>query len=278
MAIAQSKKSHKALTWLILTIIFVAVIAGVIWYFQNSRLYPSTDDSYVQAHVVNIAPQVSGLVNHIYIKNHQQVKQGQMLFSIDPDPYRYALQKAQAELKLAQQQGARIFPLIATNKEPRADGDKIKAQIQEGLAEVAIAEYNLEHTVVTAPSDGTIASFNMRVGDSVSQGINLFAIVEQQNFWVDANFKETQLQRIKPGQSATIKVDMYPGITFKGVVKSVSPGTGTIFSLLPPENATGNWVKVTQRVPVKVDFIDPDPNYPLYAGTSAETTVNTVQP
>lgn len=270
------QKGNKRLTWIILAVIFIVLIAGIFWYFREARLYPSTDDTYVQAHIVNIAPQVSGPVTQTFVKNHQQVKQGQLLFKIDPRPYQFAVEKAAAQLKLAQQQGERIFPLIASKKEPPAEGDKIKEQIQEATAALSQAQYNLQHTLVTAPVDGTIANFSVRVGDSVATGINLFAIVEQHHFWINANFKETQLERIKVGQSATIKVDMYPGVTFKGKVVSLSPGTGTIFSLLPPENATGNWVKVTQRLPVKIDFINPDPNYPLRAGTSATAEVDTV--
>lgn len=276
MTTNTAKPASKKLTWLVLLIIFIAIIASVVWYFRESTLYPSTDDSYVQAHIVNIAPQVSGPVTEVYVQNHQTVHKGQLLLTIDPDPYRYAVQKAQAELQLAQQQGARIFPLIASNKEPRAEGDKLKAQIQEGMAALSQANYDLQHTMIVAPADGRLANLNVRVGDTVSTGINLFAIVEQAHFWVNANFKETQLNRIKPGQTASISVDMYPGVTFTGVVQSVSPGSGTIFSLLPPENATGNWVKVTQRVPVKIAFTNPNPSYPLLAGTSATTTVDTV--
>lgn len=276
MTTNTTKSSSKKLTWVILLIIFIAIIAAVMWYFRESRLYPSTDDSYIQTHIVNIAPQVSGPVTEIFVQNHQAVHKGQLLFTIDPAPYQYALQKAKAELQLAQQQGARIFPLIASNKEPRAEGDKLKAQIQEGLSAVSTAEYDLQHTTVVAPADGILANFKVRVGDTVSTGIDLFALVEQAHFWIDANFKETQLSRIKLGQTVDIKVDMYPGVKFTGVVQSVSPGSGTIFSLLPPENATGNWVKVTQRVPVKINFVNPNRNYPLLAGTSATATVDTV--
>jgi membrane fusion protein (multidrug efflux system) len=270
------RKSNKAITWIVLLLIFIVTIAGIIWYLRQSNLYPSTDDTYVQAHIVDIAPQVSGPVTQVFVKDHQEVKQGQLLFSIDPRPFQYAEQRAEAQLKLAQQQGARIFPLIAGKKEPPAEGDKIKAQIQEAMASLSQARYDLQNTMVTAPAAGIIANFKVRVGDSVATSINLFAIVEQHDFWINANFKETQLKRIKVGQSADIKVDMYPGVKFKGVVASMSPGTGTIFSLLPPENATGNWVKVTQRVPVKINFVNPNPAYPLITGTSAEATVDTV--
>jgi membrane fusion protein (multidrug efflux system) len=271
---AQPKS--KKLTWIILGILLIIIILGIGWYIVNSERYPSTDDSYVQAHIVNIAPQVSGQIQSINVRNHQLVKKGQILFTINPDLYQYAYQQADAQLKLANEKAARLFPLIKTGKVAPSEGDQIKAQIQEAKAALGTATYNLNHTQVLAPADGAIANFTVRVGDSVSTGIALFAIVEQNHFWVNANFKETQLKRIKMGQSAVIKVDMYPGHKFKGIVQSRSPGSGTIFSLLPPENATGNWVKVTQRVPVKIEIMNLNPKYPLLAGTSAVATVDTV--
>jgi membrane fusion protein (multidrug efflux system) len=272
----NTKPKSKFLTWLILIGIFIVVVAAILYFVRQGKLYPSTDDSYIQAHIVNIAPEVNGQVTQVLVKNHQAVTKGQLLFSIDPRSYRYAAEKAQAQLTLARQQGARIFPLIRANKEAPAQGDKIEAQIQEASAALHQAQYDLLHTQVSAPANGVIANLKVRVGDTVNSGINLFAIVEQQQFWVNANFKETQLSRIKVGQSATIKVDMYPSVSFKGIVQSTSPGAGTIFSLLPPENATGNWVKVTQRVTVKVMITALKANYPLLAGTSATTTVDTL--
>jgi membrane fusion protein, multidrug efflux system len=115
----------------------------------------------------------------------------------------------------------------------------------------------------------------VRQGDVVAKDQALFPLVEDKSFWVDANFKETDLTRIRAGQSAVIQLDMYPGLTLHGVVGSISPASGTAFSLLPPENATGNWVKVTQRFPVKVLITDQDPARPLRIGASAEVTVDT---
>ena len=104
----------------------------------------------------------------------------------------------------------------------------------------------------------------------------MFDLVELSPWWVNANFKETQLKRIKPGQIATVTVDMYPDHPFKGVVDSISVGSGSAFSLLPPENATGNWVKVTQRIPVKILITNTSSQYPLRVGSSAVVTVDTV--
>ena len=115
-------------------------------------------------------------------------------------------------------------------------------------------------------------------GEMVQAGQPLFAIIEANRWWVDANFKETDLARIKPGQKATIRLDMYPGTTLDGVVESISAGSGATFSVLPPENATGNWVKVTQRFPVRIKITSsPAPDKPLRMGASATVTIDTTE-
>ena len=275
---AQQTKSSKKFTWIIFFILMILVAIGVTVYIIYSESYPSTDDSYVQAHIVNIAPQVSGPVSSVLVKNQQLVKKGQILFTIDPRPFQYAVENSQAALQLAQEQAKRILPLVKAGQVARSEGDTIQAQIEESQAALEQAQYNLAQATITAPADGTLANFTVRVGNSVMQGISLFALVEQNEFWVDANFKETDLKRIRVGQPATINVDMYPHYTFTGVVESLNPGSGTEFSLLPPENATGNWVKVTQRVPVRILITNPDPRYPLLVGTSAVTRIDTTTP
>jgi len=117
-----------------------------------------------------------------------------------------------------------------------------------------------------------VQNISLAAGSSVAPGTPLFALIVEGSFWVDANFKETQLAQIRPAQKVDVEVDMYPGHIFHGHVESLGGSTGTAFSLLPPQNATGNWVKVTQRVPVKVRFDDLDPRFPLRVGATA--TVN----
>ena len=117
----------------------------------------------------------------------------------------------------------------------------------------------------------------LRPGATVGAGSPLFAIIEGDPWWVDANFKETDLSRIKIGQKGTIRLDMYPGTVFEGVVESISAGSGATFSVLPAENATGNWVKVTQRFPVRLRFTDLPEDKPLRAGASATVTIDTTQ-
>jgi membrane fusion protein, multidrug efflux system len=154
-----------------------------------------------------------------------------------------------------------------------ATGDA-NASVQATQAAVDQAKLDLQHTHVTAPTQGVVANLSLRPGDTVQPGVPLFSIISNQEYWADANFKETELERIRPGLPATITVDMYPDHPFRGVVESVSGGSGTAFSLLPPQNATGNWVKVTQRVPVRVRFTNPDPDYPLRIGTTATVEIS----
>jgi membrane fusion protein (multidrug efflux system) len=270
--------SNKKMTWSIFFVVLLLIALGVAIYAWHAERYPETDDSYVQANIINIAPQVNGLVTSVLVKNQQHVKKDDVLVTIDPQPYQYAVQNADAVLKLAQQQAKRILPLIKTGQAAPSEGDTIQAQIEEASAALNQAKYDVDHTVIRAPADGTVANLTVRSGDTVMKGYNLFSVVEQSEFWIDANFKETQLKRIQVGQLATIKIDMYPTHTFTGTVVSINPGSGSIFSLLPPENATGNWVKVTQRVPVKILLTHLDPHYPLLVGTSAVTRIDTTSP
>jgi membrane fusion protein (multidrug efflux system) len=149
-------------------------------------------------------------------------------------------------------------------------------EIQEAEASADLAKLDLSRTVVTAPIAGRIAKKNVDAGKYIQQGQPLMSIVDDSNLWIVANFKETQIAHMKPGQAVDITVDAYPGITFKGHIDSFQPGTGAVFSLLPPQNATGNFVKVVQRVPVKI-LIDskPDTAHPLWPGLSVYPSVAT---
>lgn len=149
------------------------------------------------------------------------------------------------------------------------------ARVRVAEAAVAGARLDLSHTRLAAPAAGVLGEIDVRPGDVINANQQLFPLVEDRPFWVDANFKETELNRIKPGQPAMVSVDMYPGRTFSGEVESLSPASGVAFSLLPPENATGNWVKVTQRFPVRVRITDPDAATPLRVGASSTVTIDT---
>ena len=320
----------------VVALALIALIGiGIYYYWKHNELYPTTDDAYVQAHVVNIAPQVNGTIIKTYIKDQQAVTMGDPLFEIDPTAYRIAVNEAkaqydnaiqqvksatmsvataksvvierQAELIQAEHDYGRIMTLVKERLYPATEGDKVTSQlsvakaaltaaesqvneaeeklgdpsinnasIRQAAATLAKTKLDLRYTKVYAPASGYIANDTLRVGAEVTAFQPLFALVEDTDWWATANFKETDLQRIKPGQKATIKVDMYPDRIFIGKIDSISLGSGSSFALLPPENATGNWVKVTQRFPVKVVFTDTNHNFPLRMGSSCTVTVDTL--
>ena len=148
--------------------------------------------------------------------------------------------------------------------------------VEEAQAALDRAKLDLSYTVVKAPTDGIAAKVEqLQVGDYIAASAPVFALVSTHDAWIEANFKEVQLARMRAGQAATVKIDRYPGKEFSAVVTSLSPSTGSQFSLLPAENATGNWVKVVQRVPVRLHLVNVAPEFVLQAGLSAEVTVDT---
>jgi membrane fusion protein, multidrug efflux system len=183
----------------------------------------------------------------------------------------------QARQRVAEVRGtlARAESQQQTVSVKAAELTRAEALLRAAQADLAVAELNLEHCIVRAPIDGVVAKRSVEVGQIVQPGQPLLALVPLNDVWVVANFKETQLTRIRPGQHAEVRVDSFPGVTFTGTVNSISAGTGSRFSLLPPENATGNWVKVVQRVPVKIllDHNAVGNPQPLRAGMSAVVTV-----
>jgi membrane fusion protein (multidrug efflux system) len=185
-------------------------------------------------------------------------------------------QAAETTLTQAETAAAAVKAAEANVEQARSvlgDVGSTNAAVRAAAANLAKAQLDLEHTKVSAPAGGLIANFSLRPGSMVQGEVPLFTIISDEEYWVDANFKETELDRVTPGSKATIVVDMYRGHEFSGEVESLSGGSGAAFSLLPAQNATGNWVKVTQRVPVRVRVLDPDPKYPLRVGTTATVRV-----
>ncbi|NOD93839.1 HlyD family efflux transporter periplasmic adaptor subunit [Ruegeria sp. HKCCD4884] len=175
---------------------------------------------------------------------------------------------AQASARLTTSQSS----LLALQSGLEAKQDDILSS----QAQLEIAETNLAWTKVFAAADGWVANLTLRPGSSVSANAPQFSIVESSDWWVDANFKETSLPRIRPGQSVTVQVDMLPGVKLRGKVASIGRGSGDTFSLLPSENASGNWVKVTRRFPVRIE-LDPT-DAPLRVGGSSKVVVDTTGP
>ncbi|WP_264435379.1 HlyD family secretion protein [Coxiella endosymbiont of Dermacentor marginatus] len=194
---------------------------------------------------------------------------------------RQFVSRADGDLAIKNLDVAKAALIAAKNQlqeliEKRGQIDDKNAQLRLAEAAIKKSQLDLEYTHVIAPANGFIANFSLRRGDNVNAYQVLFALIEDKVWWVIANFKETQLANIRPGQLATIKIDMYPSQVFLGYVASISEDSGTSFSLLPPENASGNWVKVTQRFPVKIIITDRKPNYPFRLGASSAVTINTI--
>jgi membrane fusion protein (multidrug efflux system) len=148
--------------------------------------------------------------------------------------------------------------------------------VREAQAALDRAKLNLSYATVHAPIDGIVTKVEqLQVGDYINAVVPLFALVSQQNMWVEANFKETDLSYMRPAQKATFTIDAFPGVNFTGKVQSTSPGTGASFSLLPPENSSGNWVKVVQRLPVRLSIDRGQTDLPLAAGMSVIVDVDT---
>jgi membrane fusion protein (multidrug efflux system) len=201
---------------------------------------------------------------HTFNRNKELVAQ-RFLSQQALDDSQTRMQAYQATLEQAR---AKLTKALSAPLRTSERGDVLKAQ-----AAIEQAKLDLEHTHVVAAQDGQISNFNLTAGALVGVGTPLFALIADNSFHIDANFKETELPGIRPGAEVDIKIDMYPGQHFKGTVDSISGGTGTAFSLLPPQNATGNWVKIAQRVPVRIKLAPTDADHPLRIGATATVSV-----
>jgi membrane fusion protein (multidrug efflux system) len=189
------------------------------------------------------------------------------------DQARHALDAARQSAAGARQQAAGVLAML--DGKPDIDPDQ-HPSVQQAQAELDRAQLNLSYTRIVAPYDGIVARVEqLQPGDHISAAAPVFALISTRDVWIEANFKEDQLTHMRPGQSAEVKIDTYSGRTFKARVASLSPGTGSQFSALPPENATGNWVKVVQRLPVRLELVDAEPGLPLHTGLSATVAVDT---
>lgn len=261
--------------WIIGIAVFCLLLI-ILLYLRHIKYYPSTDDAYIKAPIISIAPQVTGSVALVKVHDLQFVKKGEVLFELDQRPFQIAFDSAQANYTDVEKSSTRTKILVGRRLLSPATGDQAESNLKIAKSNLDQAKLNLEYAIVRAPEDGYIAKMELRPGTTVSAYQPVFFLVGSHHWWAEANFKETQLKRIKPGQKATVMVDAYPDHQFQGVVDNVSRGSGAIFSLLPPENATGNWVKVTARFPVRITITNPqDEKYPLRVGASATVTINT---
>src|SRR5437868_7868359 len=316
-------------TILLLIVPALLVIGGAyLWLTSGGSV--STDDAQVKQDIVSVSPQVNGQIVQVFVRNGSRVRRGDVLFRIDPQPYRVALEQAQAQLATAELQthvlrttaagtsgditGAQANLAIKRNAFARQQallrqGFTTKADYEDAMNEVRSAEtqladararaanasaavapgeqpqiaqaqaavdkakLDLERTDVRAPMDGVIENADrLQVGQMAVLGVGMVSLVHSTTAWVEANFKEKDVGKMIPGQRALIEVDAYGGQKFEAHVQSIGAGTGSEFSLLPAQNANGNWVKGPRRVPVRIAF-DGTPSKPMIAGLSVTATV-----
>ncbi len=314
--------------------LIIIAIAGYMW--ATSGRFVSTDNAYVQQDKVSVASDVAGRIVAVNVHENQLVKAGDLLFRIDPDPYRIAVAQADAQIAGAQvqlqtlqasyagtsadiqaardginaaqqdydrqselmrrgfttrarleqsqhgveQARARYQSAVASAAEARsklASGAQVPGENpQIAAARVARSKASLDlgRTEVRAPVGGQVSQADrLQVGQMMVTGLPAVTIVADNRSWVEANFKETDLNKMRVGQPAEVSFDAYPGLKLKGHVQSIGAGTGSEFSVLPAQNANGNWVKVTQRVPVRVAIDEKSPRQ-LIAGLSADVRVD----
>ena len=263
-------------------VLFLVVAVAATIYVIYASSHESTDDAYLAGYVHQISSRVTGNVDQLRIVDNEYVRAGQVLVHLDPRDYLVQVAKAQANYDRAKADFDRVDALRNDVAISKQDYDQTKTSMEVAKANLDDANNQLSYCTIVAPTDGYIGNRTVNLGDRVVVGGALMTVV--QDVWVVANYKETQLGKMKKNQPVKIEVDAIPGHEFTGHVDSFSPGTGATFALLPPDNATGNFTKIVQRVPVKILF-DPesikDFRGRLLPGLSVETYVNldqSVQP
>ena len=234
------------------------VVAGVILLllivlvWHHASTHETTDDAYTTGHIHNISARVSDTVLEVLVDDNERVSKDQILVRLDPADFQVKVDQARAKYEKAKSDFDRIAPLKGDEAISDQDFDAAKANLEVTKSELDDAENQLSYCTVRSPVDGRVGRKQVEAGNRVTIGGALMAVVD--DAWVVANYKETQLGKIHVGQPVAIKIDAIPGKTFTGTVDSFSPGSGSTFALLPSDNATGNFTKIVQRVPVKIVF------------------------
>src|SRR5271165_6946397 len=287
---APKKAPHSArqrrVRWVLFALLPLALIAGGYWYVTGGRVM-STDNAYVEADKVGISTDISGIVKEIDVGNNQHVENGQVLFRLDDLPFRLAFERSDAQVGVVRNDlnalKANYRDMQAQIKQAQDDIDYYDREFhrQQDLAAKNIASQQTFDTarrnLANAPFAGIVTNVPaIAPGKYLQASMTAFYLVATDYVWVDANPKETELTNVRPAQLVTVTVDTYPNLEWHGKVESISPAAAQEFSLLPAQNTSGNWVKVVQRIPMRVHLDTSDKNLPpLRAGMSVEVNVDT---
>lgn len=252
---------------------FVAVLGLLYWWRIFAMSHISCDNAYVESEITPINSRIMGMVREVLVEENQAVKQGQPLLQLDQTDVLLEQTVKKAKLAKAEVDHDRALQLFRTGALSQADLDLAEANRALSKADLEGTQLKLSFTSVLAPTDGTIAKRSVHPGQFVQPGQSLLVLVASpEKSWIRANLKETQVHAIKPGQTVKVRIDAYPSQLWDGKVIGVFPSSGSVLSLLPPENATGNFTRIVQRIPVKISVLH-KPAYPLLPGMSATVTV-----
>src|SRR5881392_2644853 len=270
---------RKRTVFIIMGVALLGLVAVGVRRWIYSLSHVSTDNAQVDGHIVPILPKVGGYVIDVRTDENRPAKAGDTLVVLDDRDYKARLAQAEADLAVALagvSNRARVGQAEA--QVAQAQAALLGADARVGAARAARdqAALNLSYTRITAPAEGVVSKKTVEVGQLVQPGQPLMSLVPLGDVWVTANLKETQTADVSPGDPADFTVDAYPGRHFSGHVESLSPATGAKFSLLPPDNATGNFTKVVQRIPVRIRLDGKNyPAHPLRPGMSVVVTIQT---
>ncbi len=300
----QNSKRKFFLLGFIVIVLLIGISAGIYWYVQASR-FVSTDNAYTAVESAQITPSVSGTVSEILVNDTQSVKSGDVLVKLDKIDAKLAVDEAKANLEranaalimanadydkasieLSRRTGIVESGSVSKDELTRAQNavistkasiDIAKSNIELAKTKLNQAEVDLNRTTIIAPVGGIVAKRQVQLGQRVQVGTPLLSIVPINQIHVDANFKEGQLEKVKVGQKAILHADIYgKHVVYHGIVEGFSGGSGAAFAVIPAQNATGNWIKVVQRVPVRIKLDENELKAnPLKVGLSMSVEIDT---
>ena len=288
---------HRIPFWIRFSVtLLVVAFAGLLVaaQFRVYLLNPWTRDGQVEAYVVQIAPRIDGPIIDLPIVDNQEVRQGDLLFRIDPRTYEAALRQAQAELKEAQAENAGAQDKLERAQrlhiaDPGAEAEEILVQRQDAASQTAAAvevakasldsaRLNLDFTQVRAPVDGYVTHLTLDLGTQATANTPVLALVNKNSFWVSAFFRETLMQNVRPGHKAVVRLMSYPDQPIDAKVESIGwgiakPDGSPGYNLLPQVQATFEWIRLAQRIPVRIELGDIPESVELRVGTTATVIV-----